>query len=142
MAQTNAPPQVRTLSLQDCIHMALQHNLDLQIDRNNPVLSLYALRGDYGVYEPTFFLSGQQQHNEAGSSFWPAASPSPGQQSDDTSFNSSLGGQTPWGMTYNLQGNISDTTGKSFGLDPNGALVTNPFGRAQVQRRSTWSSRC
>src|SRR5579859_2900773 len=34
--QTNSPANVRKLSLQDCIELALKHNLDLQIDRINP----------------------------------------------------------------------------------------------------------
>jgi outer membrane protein TolC len=130
LAQTNAPTEVRTLSMQDCIQMALQHNLDLQIDRYNPVFSLYALRGDYGVYDPSLFLSGQQNHNEAGSQLLGGGFFVPGSTTDDTSFNGSLGGQTPWGMTYNLQGNASDTTGQSFGVDTNGTLQARPFGNS------------
>src|SRR5437762_13955855 len=64
LAQTNAPTNVRRLSLQDCIQLALQHNLDLQIDRYNPQISLYNLGGAYGAYDPSLFLSGQHDHNE------------------------------------------------------------------------------
>src|SRR3989442_1376122 len=53
-AQTNVPPNVRQLSLQDCIEMALRHNLDLQIERYVPKIALYNLRGAYGGYDPTF----------------------------------------------------------------------------------------
>src|ERR1017187_9524163 len=110
--------------------MALQHNLGLQLDRYDPVFSLYALRGDYGVYDPSLFLSGQQNHNEAGSQLLGGGFFVPGSTTDDTSFNGSLGGQTPWGMTYNLQGNASDTTGQSFGVDTNGTLQARPFGNS------------
>ena len=130
LSQTNSSSQVRTLSLQDCIQLALQHNLDLQIDRYNPVFSLYALRGYYGVYDPSLFLSGQQDHNEAGARLLSGGFTIPGSQSDDSSFSGSLSGQTPWGMTYGLQGNASDTTGKSFSVDTNGTLLANPFGNS------------
>jgi HAE1 family hydrophobic/amphiphilic exporter-1 len=128
LAQTNAPTPVRVLSMQDCIQLALQHNLDLQIDRYNPVFSLYALRGDFGAYDPTLFISGQYQHNEAGSQLLGGGFSIPGSKSDDDSFSGSLTGQTPWGMTYGLQGNTSDTTGQSFSVNTNGAPIANPFG--------------
>src|SRR5690242_14289248 len=44
---TNAPANKRELSLQDCIELTLKHNLDLQIDRYNPQLALYTLKGSF-----------------------------------------------------------------------------------------------
>ena len=42
LMQTNGTEaNTRTLSLQDCVQMALQHNLDLQIDRYTPQVALY-----------------------------------------------------------------------------------------------------
>src|SRR4029453_16942077 len=49
-AQTNAPAPVRQVSLQDCIELALRNNLELQISRYNPQLSLFDLQGSYGSY--------------------------------------------------------------------------------------------
>jgi hypothetical protein len=37
--ETNAPVNTRELSLQDCIQLALQHNIELQIDRYNPQIA-------------------------------------------------------------------------------------------------------
>ncbi len=65
-AQTNAPAKVRQLSLQDCIQLTLEHNLDLQIDRYDPQVALFNLRANYGAYDPTLQLSGQHDHNESG----------------------------------------------------------------------------
>ena len=45
-AQTN--PATRTMSLQDCFSEALAHNLDLQIERYAPQISLYDLYAAYG----------------------------------------------------------------------------------------------
>src|SRR5438045_1662260 len=86
LAQTNATPNVRQISLQDCIQMALSHNLDLQIDRYNPAIALYNLRGDYGAYDPAFTLSGQHDHNEAGSQLLGGGFIIPGSVSDDNAF--------------------------------------------------------
>src|SRR5579885_2627343 len=69
-AGTNTPAaggEVRQLTLQDCIQMTLEHNLDLQIDRYNPQIAYFTLHGDYGPYDPALFLEGQHSHNEAGS---------------------------------------------------------------------------
>jgi outer membrane protein TolC len=89
------------MSLADCIQEALAHNLDVQIQRINPQISLYDLDADYGAYDPTLDISGQHNHDESG------AEGTPDNTSDGNSFNSSLDGATPWGMTYGLSGNVS-----------------------------------
>lgn len=48
LAQTNGPS--RQLSLQDCVELAVRNNLELQIERYNPQIALYNLRGFYGAY--------------------------------------------------------------------------------------------
>jgi outer membrane protein len=127
LAQTNTTPTMRQLSLQDCIQLALQHNLDLQIDRYNPEIALYNLRGDYGAYDPAFNLSGQHDHNEAGSQLLGGGFIIPGSVSDDNSFSGGLSGVTPIGTTYSLQGNTRDQYGESFGVDTNGLIVGRGF---------------
>lgn len=100
-AQTNASANVRQMSLQDCIQLALKHNLDLQIDRYNPKISLYDLRAGYGAYDPSFNLSGRHDHNESGVQLFGTNQLGPA-ITDDNSFNSSIGGALPWGTTYSL----------------------------------------
>jgi outer membrane protein TolC len=126
-AATNAPGTVRQMSLQDCVMEALRHNLDIQIDRYNPDIALFNLQGSYGGYDPTFNFSGQRDHNEAGSRLLTGGFTIPGSKSDADVFSSSFNGATPWGMTYSLQGNASDTFGKSFALATNNALLANGF---------------
>jgi outer membrane protein TolC len=128
LAQTNATPNVRQLSMQDCIELALRHNLDLQIDRYNPAIALFNLRGDYGAYDPSFTLSGQHDHNEAGSQLLGGGFIIPGSVSDDNSFSGGLTGTTPIGSTYSLQGTTRDQYGASFGVNTNtGQLFSIPF---------------
>jgi outer membrane protein len=125
-ATTNAPANVRQLSLEDCVQLALQHNLDLQIDRYNPEISLYNLRAAYGAYDPTLNLSGQHDHNEAGSQLLSGGFTIPGSVSDGNSFSGSLGGLAPWGTTYTLSGSTRDQYGNSFSLLSTN-VVTIPF---------------
>jgi len=98
----------RAMSLTDCIQQALAHNLDVQIQRINPQISLYDLDADYGGYDPTLDISGQHNHDESGAEGVPAST------SDGNSFSSSLDGATPWGMTYGLSGNVSKTYNSSL----------------------------
>ena len=110
-AQTN-PPAARAMSLTDCLTEALAHNLDLQIERYEPQISLYDLRSTYAGYDPVFNFSGTRHHNHEG----PVGSPS--SFSDSDSFSSGLGGLTPWGLTYDLSGSVSESRGFSGAINP------------------------
>ena len=111
-AQTNLVPAGRAMSLPDCIQQALSHNLDVQIQRFNPQISLYNLNGAYGGYDPTFSASGQHQYNNSGAEFNNGQRVAGSQYNTDTYSSSFIGG-TPWGMTYDLFGNVSSTAGKN-----------------------------
>jgi len=50
---TNSKP----ITLEEAIQMALQHNYDIKIQRINPQIALYNLRGAYSAYEPQLNLS-------------------------------------------------------------------------------------
>jgi outer membrane protein TolC len=98
---TNAVPS-REMSLTDCIQEALQHNLDVQIERYNPQIQLYGLRAAYGGYDPLFSLSSEHSHDKSGpEGFIPSSSAI-------NRFNSDLSGSLPWGMAYDLSGAVSD----------------------------------
>jgi outer membrane protein TolC len=107
---TNAPAG-RTMSLADCIQSALAHNFYVQIERYNPQISLFDLNAAYSGYDPTFTASGQHNFNDSGASYQNGQVVA-GSQYNENSFNSGFAGGTPWGLTYNLSGNISDTYGK------------------------------
>src|SRR5437762_51961 len=63
-AQTNSLTP-RDMSMEDCIDIALKHNLDVQIKRYNPELSRYALGALYGAYDPAFSISAEHDHRES-----------------------------------------------------------------------------
>jgi outer membrane protein len=123
MLATNAPvgkpAPTRQMSLDDCIQEALQHNLDVQIGRYDPQISLYNLRSAYSGYDPTFSLAGTHSHEKSGPDGLPPSS------AFGNSFNSGLSGLlTPWGTTYDLYGTVSDAYGGTIGTnDSSGGSV-------------------
>lgn len=126
-AATTNGPNVRLLSLQDCIQRTLESNLALQIDRYNPQIALFNLGGAYGAYDPTLDLSGQHDHSKTGDRLLAGGFTISGSQSDDNSFSGSLGGSLPWGTAYTLQANAIDTYGSSSTLNSNGVAIPNRF---------------
>ncbi len=107
-----AAASVREMSLEDCIQEALQHNLDVQISRYDPQISLYNLRSAYGSYDPVFNISGQHAYNDTGATFENGQHVA-GSDYNENSFNSGVSGGTPWGLTYNFSGNVADTYGRN-----------------------------
>jgi outer membrane protein TolC len=112
--QTNLPAgPARAMSLQDCIAEALQHNLDLQIHRYDPQISLYNLNADYTGYDPTFSFSGTHTYNDSGAVFENGQHIA-GSEYNQDSFSSGFNGTAPWGMTYDLGGNVQSTKGENM----------------------------
>jgi outer membrane protein TolC len=112
------------MSLADCIQEALAHNFDVQIERYDPQISLYNLRAAYGGYDPVLNLSGQHFYNDSGVDSQNGFAV-PGSVSDENTFNSSLNGSTPWGMSYDLSGNVSETYGRNYSATTN--IFASPF---------------
>lgn len=115
-AQTNLNAgATRAMSLEDCLQEALQHNLDMQIQRYNPQISLYNLNGTYSGYDPTFSFSGTHNYNESGSTFQNGQVIT-GSKYNADSFSSDFKGTLPWGTIYDLGGNVSGTKGDKSGI--------------------------
>ena len=110
-AQTNSA--VRSVTLQNCFSEALAHNLDLQVQRYAPQVSLYDLYAAYGGYDPTFSLSGQHSYNLSPGGLDQNQLPFPATTTESDSFRSSIGGALPTGLQYNFSGNIADTYGST-----------------------------
>ena len=115
LAQTNAP-ELRKVSLDDCIQSALEKNLDMRIARYNPPQALADLQAAYAGYNPSFSLGGAHNYAKSGGGFDPTLGvltlPNSG---DQNTFNSSLSGLAPWGLNYKLQGNLSEQYGTAGG---------------------------
>jgi outer membrane protein len=123
-----ATPDTRQLSLQECLQMALEKNLELRIDRYNPQFATFNLAAARAGYEPTLSFSGQRDHDESGSRLLSGGFAVPGAETDSDRFSAGLDGLTPWGMTYGLRGWASETSGSNFSFDTNlNQIVGIPF---------------
>lgn len=99
-AQTNA---VRTLSLEEAIQLAVQHNLQVQIDRLTPQISKFNYDSDLGYYDPTFSTTVKKSHDLSGG-FNPATglfdqTPT---RTDQETLLTDVNGNTPWGLNYKV----------------------------------------
>jgi outer membrane protein TolC len=127
-AQTNRWTP-KKMSLEDCTETALQHNLDVRIQRYNPEISFYTLKGQYGAYDPTLTLSVDHSYNQSAGGIDPQGRPFAGRETISDTYNAGIAGVLPWGMTYNIGPNLNDTTTHS--PITNFDLVTEVFqGRA------------
>jgi outer membrane protein len=130
-AQTGTNTAEREMSLTDCIQAALQHNLDVQIERYNPQISLYNLDAAYGGYDPTLNFSGQHDYNTQPGGFNQySTNPIPARVTEANSFSSGIGGSLPWGLQYDFSGNIADTTSSANPESTDGSIgvsLTQPL---------------
>ena len=127
LAQTNTP-EVRTLSLEDCFQIALEHNLDVQIKRYNPEIARFTLKSAYGVYDPTFSASGAHEYSQSAGGLDEQNRPFAGTEADGNRVGAGFAGLLPWGLTYNLAGNVNDTYGQRPFLDTNRIFFENVSG--------------
>ena len=111
-AQTNEiTPAPRAIALDDCIQQALSHNFDVQIERYSPVLSQYDLRIAYGGYDPLLSAKASRERK------WLTATSTntaPRTTEGIDNIGAGIAGSLPWGMTYNLNANTTDTDGHNW----------------------------
>ena len=98
----------RLVTLQGCVDMAIEHNLDVQIQRIYPEMVRYSLSASYGAYDPTFSLSGKHSYR-----LLPKAGGLDHPDSSTDSFEMGFSGLLPSGLAYGLSGDLS----QSYGLN-------------------------
>ena len=110
-----AEPQVRKLTLEECIGLALENNLDLKIEkiaRREARLDGAIARGGY---DPTFALSAKRAHEEtAGESAGTASGALDvlGAETDSDSWEASVGGATALGgLSYEIGARLGESSG-------------------------------
>jgi outer membrane protein TolC len=110
----------RSLTLRECIDLALEHNLAVQLQRYGPEVAKYTLKAAYGAYDPTLSLSASRTFVDQPPTFDPKKlnqtktsilNPPPGmnvpgqdwpyQQTLD-SVGPSLSGVLPTGLKYSI----------------------------------------
>jgi len=113
-AQTNLP--VRPLALKECIQIALEHNLDIKIERLGPQIARYQVGIAYSAYEPTLDGRGIRSFNNSPGGVDDQNRPFPGTRTRGDDISAGVTGLLPTGLSYDLGGNVSD----KWGTGPNG----------------------
>lgn len=125
----SAERPTRPVSLAECLQLALQHNLQLQIARQQPELARFTLSGDYGVYDPVLRVNAGHTYDNEPLDLDPkkAGLDSPYRQAGEY-FGSGLRGMLPTGLSYDLTG-----SGQSLMTD---TLVYNNNGTPAYPRHT------
>lgn len=116
--------ETRSLSLADCLQIALEHNLDVKIDRYGPEIARYNLTVAYATYDPVFDITGMHNYTQQPGGIDAQNRPFPGTSTHRDSFNAGLAGVLPTGLSYDLSGDVGDTSGEN----PQLANPLNPSG--------------
>lgn len=106
-AQNNSPSP-KSLSLADCIQIALEHNLDLKVERINPEVARYNVTLAYGGYDPVLDITASHQNSLSPGGLDQQNRLFAGSKTEFDSFNTSLGGVLPTGLQYSLGSQIGD----------------------------------
>ena len=123
-ASDAAPHTPRTLTLEECIRLALQHNFDVRIQRYGPEIARYNLSVSYAGYEPVLALSGEHSYRLSPGGIDEQNRLFVGSETEDDSVGASIRGLMPWGLSYSIGGNVGD----SYGTRPGFIEVTNVVG--------------
>lgn len=96
-------PASRSLTLPECFELALQHNLQVQIERYLPELARYNLNLAYGAYDPAFEVGLVHDYLDQPERFDPKkATPDMAYRQTGDMLTSGLVGQLPFGTSYSL----------------------------------------
>lgn len=106
----------KSLTENECVRLALEHNLSIQIKRINPNIDRYTLAASYGVYDPVF-SAGYNKSSRTTEGRFDATSGvnSSASTSDTDALNAGFSGYLPSGLTYNMTGEIAHNRGDSSG---------------------------
>jgi outer membrane protein TolC len=115
----------RVITLEECIRLALEHNLDVRIIRYDPEIATENLRLARSGYDPNLFIGGSRDGSSQPGYFDPSIGQVPPSDSDTARINAGLRGLLPWGLTYTLSGGTQQRTG------------SRPFGTSSLPFKET-----
>jgi HAE1 family hydrophobic/amphiphilic exporter-1 len=100
--------KIRSLTIEECIRLALEHNLDIQIQRYNPMIDNFAVNINYGAYEPTFNFTGTKNYNDSpGNLDTKSGLQNPPHAFELDNYNPEIKGILPTGLSYDLTGSLN-----------------------------------
>ncbi|MEO6035643.1 MAG: TolC family protein, partial [Verrucomicrobiota bacterium] len=103
--------KIRSLALGEAIQLALEHNLDVQIERVNPLISTFNSRGAYSPYDPVFGARVDRRFISSPGGFSQTTqAPTLANETFNDSVEPSLSGRLPTGLTYDITGDLYNKT--------------------------------
>ncbi len=99
--------KTRVLSLDDCIQLALQNNLDIRIEQKNPAIVRLNLEGSYGVYDPVLSAQFQRAFSMTPGTILPNGLTTPSTEFYGVNSSVGLRGFLPTGLSYSLTENLN-----------------------------------
>ncbi len=117
-AQERSSQTLKPMSLNDCIQMALEQNLTLQVERINPDIAQSNLKIAYAGWDPSFSTSYNHSFRQQPGNVDEFNRTIPGTSSETDVISSGINGSLPTGLGYSIQGNVSDTMFESSFIDP------------------------
>jgi outer membrane protein len=115
--------ETRPVSLEDCVGMALQRNLDIRVSYYNPRLALSQLQQQYGAWDPSGRFSANQNFNASPTLALPGQPVFPGAERWRETYSAGISGQAPLGTTYDLTFNVPRN---SDAQQPQAAFIYTP----------------
>ena len=130
--------ETKPVSLDDCVKMALQKNLDIRIAFYSPRQALSQLRQVSAAYDPSLQFSAGQSFTAQPSLALPGQAALPGAEAWRESYTTAINGLVPWGTTYNIG---FDVPRSSDSVRPENGFLYNPSLRlrtAQPLLKNFW----
>lgn len=103
--------KARPLALDEAIQLALEHNLDVQIERFNPRIAQFSLSGVYADYDPVFSTRVTRRFVSSPGGFSETTqAPTLANETYNDSVEPGLSGALPTGLTYDIGGDLYNKT--------------------------------
>jgi outer membrane protein TolC len=113
-ATINTNRTMKSLSRDECVRLAVEHNLRIQVLQFDPNLRRFELEAAKGFYDPSFTTEYVRSSSSREGSVDPVTGlTGSSTTSDEDRFTPGLGGFLPTGMRYDLMGDFRHTRGMS-----------------------------
>jgi outer membrane protein TolC len=107
---TNA---VRSLSLAECVRLAVQHNFDVKIEAKGVDIARHRLRREYGVFDPMLRTAVTRGDSLSPDGVDELNRPFDGTKTENDTLLGGLTGLLPTGLEYELEGQLQDSNWRS-----------------------------